>query len=244
MLTVLGEELEFPHVERALDHPNGLLAVGGDLSLPRLAAAYSNGIFPWYSEGQPILWWSPDPRTVLKTESFHPGRTLRKKLARIGRGQLGIEVRLNTACAQVLSACAEPRPGQQGTWILPDMQDAYYQWHLAGVVQSVETWLDNKLIGGLYGVALGRMFFGESMFTRAPDASKIALAYLVAFLRRHGVTLIDCQQETPHIMRMGACNIPRADFVAHVRQAVTQEAPPWGSGRLLLSGELVELIPA
>ncbi len=243
-ISVLDESCEFPPVELALDDPNGLLAVGGDLSLPRLEAAYRSGIFPWYSEGQPILWWCPEPRTVLKIDAFHPGHTLRKKLAQITRGRLPVEVRLNTACADVLAACAEPRPGQHGTWIVPEMQEAYLRWHHAGVVQSVETWVDDRLVGGLYGVALGRMFFGESMFSRMSDASKIALAYLVAFLKRHGVRLIDCQQETPHIVRMGGRPMPRAEFVAHVRQAVSEPALPWGSGRILPCGTLVDPCPA
>lgn len=244
LLTVLDEAPEFPPAELALSDPDGLLAVGGDLSLARLHAAYTHGIFPWYSVGQPILWWSPDPRMVLNTKHFHAGRTLGKKLARMARGELNIEVRMNTACARVLAECAAPRAGQAGTWIVSEMQEAYYAWHRAGVVQSIETWIDGELAGGLYGVALGRMFFGESMFARAADASKIALAYLVTFLHRHGVELIDCQQDTPHLARMGAFSIPRAEFLQHIKTAVALPGLPWGSGQLTAEGMLLQHAPA
>ena len=237
-LTLLGRDTPFPPAELAMREPDGLLAVGGDLSLARLRAAYANGVFPWFSSGQPILWWSPDPRMVLETAAFSPGRSLRKKLSRIARGELAVSVRMNTACAQVIAACAAARPGQAGTWIVPQMQQAYHDWHLAGQVHSIETWIDGALAGGLYGVALGRMFFGESMFTRVTDASKIALAYLVAFLARHRVALIDCQQDTAHLASLGGRTIAREVFLEHVRRAVAEPGLPWGRGQLRPDGTL------
>lgn len=238
-LTWLDDGDPFPPAESALKEPDGLLAVSTGLSTARLREAYSNGIFPWFSEGQPVLWWSPDPRMVLETAAFSPGRSLRKKLARIARGALPIQVRMNTAFDQVTAQCAAPRRHQDGTWIIPAMQAVYGQWHREGQAHSIETWSDGKLIGGLYGVGLGRMFFGESMFTRQTDASKIALAHLVAFLQRHGVSVIDCQQDTPHLASMGARPIPRSAFLRHVRQAIIQPAPPWGHGELLGDGTLL-----
>ncbi len=237
-LTLLGRHTPFPPAELALQEPDGLLAMGGDLSVARLRAAYANGIFPWFSDGQPILWWSPDPRMILRPACFSPGRALRKKLNRIATGGLPIQVRMNTACAQVIAACAAPRQQQDGTWIVQAIQDAYAQWHEAGQVHSIETWIDGELAGGLYGVSLGRMFFGESMFTRVSDASKIALAYLVAFVGRHGVAMIDCQQDTAHLARMGGHTIARSEFLAHIRDAVTQADLPWGRGVLQADGRL------
>ncbi|MBU4610539.1 leucyl/phenylalanyl-tRNA--protein transferase [Achromobacter sp. GG226] len=238
-LTLLGPDTPFPPAERALREPDGLLAVGGDLSVARLRAAYASGIFPWYSEGQPILWWSPDPRMLLRTANFHPGRQLRKKLNRLAAGTLAMEVRVDTAFGEVLEACAAPRDGQPGTWILPPMQRAYRAWHVAGDVHSVETWIDGRLAGGLYGVALGGMFFGESMFTRVDDAAKIALACLARFVERHGAGLIDCQQDTPHMARMGAAPVARTAFLASVREAIARPAMPWARGRLTAEGVLV-----
>ncbi len=238
-LTLLGPDTPFPPADEALRDPDGLLAAGGDLSVERLRSAYRGGIFPWYSDGQPILWWSPDPRMLLRAPDFHPARNLRRALARMRRGEAPIEVRVDTAFAQVMAACAAPRAGQPGTWILPAMQQAYRQWHAAGDVHSIETWIDGRLAGGLYGVALGGMFFGESMFTHADDASRIALAHLVAFVTRHGAGLIDCQQDTPHMARMGARPIARADFLPAVAQAVALPRMPWQRGRLMLDGSLV-----
>ena len=172
----------------------GLLAAGGELSPQRLAEAYSNGVFPWYSAGQPVLWWSPDPRMVLFTEAFKLSRSLRKAVQRFA-GSPACEVRIDSAFRSVISACAgAPREGQDGTWIVPSMIDAYCAWHALGRAHSVETWIDGELAGGLYGVSLGRMFFGESMFSNRSDASKIALAALVCFCRAHGMPMIDCQQ--------------------------------------------------
>ncbi|GAA5236397.1 leucyl/phenylalanyl-tRNA--protein transferase [Verticiella sediminum] len=235
-LTLLGPDTPFPPPELALDDPAGLLAVGGDLSLARLEQAYRHGIFPWFSPGQPILWWSPDPRMVLRTDAMALSHSLRKKLSRIARGRLPIQVRMDTDCRAVMRACAAPRQGQPGTWIVPAMQHAYLQWHRAGFVHSIETYLDGELVGGLYGVGIGRMFFGESMFTRVSDASKIALACLVRWLARHGVGLIDCQQETAHLASLGARPIARSDFLAHVRQAAAQPPPPWAPGTLRPDG--------
>jgi leucyl/phenylalanyl-tRNA--protein transferase len=198
----------FPPLERALDEPNGLLAAGADLSLPRLIEAYRGGIFPWFSEGQPPLWWSPDPRMVLVPSELKIPRSLKKRLAR-----RDYEVRADTAFADVIHACAAPRPGQEGTWITPELAAAYVALHRAGHAHAVETWIGGELAGGLYGVALGRMFFGESMFTRVPDASKIALAYLVRQLERWRYGMIDCQMKTAHLARFGAREIPRAEFM-------------------------------
>ncbi len=204
----------------------GLLAAGGNLSLQRLEEAYRHGVFPWYSEGQPVLWWAPDPRMVLVVDEFKVSRSLRKTLTRFIRTP-GCEIRIDSAFERVIAACAgAPREGQQGTWILPPMQRAYSAWHRAGAVHSFETWIDGQLAGGLYGVAIGRMFFGESMFSRASDASKIALAALVAFCRAHDIALIDCQQNTRHLASLGAREIARADFERHLAVALGATGPP------------------
>ena len=205
----------FPPVECALEEPNGLLAAGADLPVPRLLEAYRGGIFPWYSEGQPVLWWSPDPRMVLIPSELKLSRSLRKCISR-----RNYEVRADTAFNAVIRACAEPRPGREGTWITEGMADAYTALHCAGHAHSVETWIEGELAGGLYGVALGRMFYGESMFTRAPDASKIALAHLVRQLERRGCGMIDCQMKTAHLARFGARDIPRRDFVRRLASLV------------------------
>ena len=206
----------------------GLLAAGGRLTLSRLEAAYRRGIFPWYSEGQPVLWWAPDPRMVMPVAEFRLHRSL-KKMLRAFLAAPGCAVRFDSAFERVIAACAEtPREGQQGTWIVPALQRAYTQWHRAGVVHSVETWVEGRLVGGLYGVNLGRMFFGESMFSHATDASKIALAALVAFCRAHDIALIDCQQATAHLASLGARTMPRADFERHVALASgAAPSPRW-----------------
>lgn len=196
---------------RGSDAP-GLLAAGGELTPERLTEAYSKGVFPWYSDGQPVLWWTPDPRMVLRVDEFKLSRSLRKTLARFIRTP-GCEVRIDGAFERVIQTCAAiAREGQQGTWIVPEMVDAYRHWHQHGKVHSVETWIDGKLVGGLYGVGLGRMFFGESMFSRRTDASKIALAALICFCREHGVAMIDCQQRTEHLASLGGREISRAEF--------------------------------
>ena len=215
MIPWLTENDRFPPVERALKDPNGLLAAGADLSVPRLIEAYQNGIFPWYSDDQPLLWWSPDPRMVLFPEELRISRSLRKRLAR-----RDYEVRVDTAFDAVIEACSAPRAGQQGTWITPDVAEAYSDLARTGMAHSVETWIDGELAGGLYGVALGRMFYGESMFTRAPDASKLALAHLVRQLGRWEFGMIDCQMKTAHLARFGAREIPRADFIRKLANLV------------------------
>lgn len=216
--------------------------MGADLSCERLEAAYSQGIFPWYSEGEPILWWSPDPRMVLACKDFSPSHSLRKRLRQIAREEAApearIQIRVDTAFDTVMAHCAAPRDAQAGTWITDEMRHAYQSWHRAGGTHSVETWIDGVLVGGLYGVSVGGMFFGESMFTLVPDASKIALAYLVTFLRRAGVQWIDCQQQTRHLASLGAKPLPRAEFVAHIRQAIAQPRPAWQPGRLDSRGVL------
>ena len=199
----------------------GLLAAGRDLSNARLEEAYRKGIFPWFSEGEPVLWWSPSPRMVLPVQDFKISRSLRKTLRRF-IATPGCEVRVDTAFARVIQACSStPREGQAGTWIVPAMVQAYTQWHRAGFVHSVETWMEGDLAGGLYCVAIGRMVFGESMFSHRTDASKIALAALVALCRAQGVGLIDCQQNTKHLASLGAHEVSRADFEHHLAHATT-----------------------
>ncbi len=219
----------FPPTTQALgpdsDAP-GLLAAGGQLSVERLEAAYRRGIFPWYSRGQPVLWWSPDPRMVLRTAEFRLHRSLKKTL-RSFLATPGCELRFDSAFEQVIALCATtPRAGQRGTWIVPALRRAYTEWHHhAGRTHSVETWIDGKLVGGLYGVGIGRMFFGESMFAHATDASKIALAALVAFCRGQGIELIDCQQATAHLASFGAREIARAQFEQHLALTTVQAGP-------------------
>ena len=225
--------------------PEGLLAAGSDLSVPRLAEAYSKGIFPWFNEGDPVLWWSPDPRMVLACRHFRISRSLAKKLRQIERhqntSQERIVIKVNTAFDEVIEACAGPRTTQSGTWISQRIMNAYREWHEQGRVHSVETWVEGRLVGGLYGVCLGGFFFGESMFAYTPDSSKIALAYLVRFLERHGVTHIDCQQDTRHLARLGAQAVPRAAVMTLLRPARRQPTPPWQVGRLLHDGRLCAL---
>lgn len=197
----------------------GLLAVGGRLSLQRLREAYRHGVFPWFSSGQPVLWWAPDPRMVLPVAEFRLHRSLRRTLQRFAATP-GCEVRIDSDFAAVIQACSQtPRAGQSGTWIVPPMVAAYRALHAAGHAHSVETWIDGRLVGGLYCVALGRAVFGESMFAHATDASKIALAALICLCRREGVHLIDCQQNTGHLASLGAREMPRSAFLQHVVQA-------------------------
>lgn len=228
----LDLEMAFPPLDQAWgpDSPApGLLAAGMDLSVPRLLQAYKRGIFPWFSQGEPVLWWSPDPRMVLHTEHFKLHPSLRKTLKKFLR-QEGCEIRINTAFDQVMNACAmSARPGQKGTWIVPPMLKAYHALHKAGHAHSVETWVNGQLVGGLYCVAVGRAVFGESMFARQTDASKIALSALVGFCRAQGVAMIDCQQNTRHLASLGAAEIGRDTFVAHITQAQTQTPPAWES---------------
>jgi len=203
----------------------GLLAVGGSVHPARLNEAYRRGVFPWYSPGQPPLWWAPDPRMVLPVAEFRLSASLRKTLRRFLRSP-GCELRFDSAFTRVMQACAStPRDGQHGTWIVPEMVTAYSAWHRAGVAHSVETWVDGQLVGGLYGVGIGAMVFGESMFAHRTDASKIALCALVGWCRLHGITLIDCQQHTRHLASFGAREIPRRAFEAHLAQATVAEGP-------------------
>ncbi|HEX4986456.1 MAG TPA: leucyl/phenylalanyl-tRNA--protein transferase [Burkholderiales bacterium] len=211
----------FPPVEQALAEPNGLLAAGGDLSVRRLTEAYRRGIFPWFSEGEPILWWSPDPRMVLFPAELRVSRSLGRTLR-----NARFEVRADTAFREVMTACAQPRPGSRGTWIGAAMIEAYCRLHAAGIAHSVETWLDGELAGGLYGIALGGAFFGESMFRRVTDASKIALVALVRHLELEGFGLVDCQMNTDHLASLGAREIPRAEFVQRLRELINYPRLP------------------
>jgi leucyl/phenylalanyl-tRNA--protein transferase len=207
MIPWLEKGVPFPSVRTALKEPNGLLAAGGDLSPGRLLEGYRLGIFPWYSEGDPILWWSPDPRMVLYPAELRISRSLGKTLR-----NRRYEVRFDSAFRKVIESCAAPRRSEPGTWISEEMVAAYLELHEIGYAHSVETWIDGELAGGLYGVALGGMFFGESMFSRVRDGSKIALAALVAHLKAAGFGLIDCQMHTRHLETLGAREIPRARF--------------------------------
>ncbi len=220
----------FPNVNTAWDAftpAPGLLAAGADLQVATLVQAYQEGIFPWYSEGQPILWWSPNPRMVLATAHYRLHPSMRKTLLRFRRN-LECEIRIDTAFHAVISACAQtPRRGQAGTWIQPEMVNAYLELHQAGYAHSVETWMEGNLVAGLYCVAIGKAVFGESMFTRVTDASKIALAALVAYCKHHGVQHIDCQQNTAHLASLGAREIPRTQFVEQVKRAAQAPATDW-----------------
>ena len=210
----------FPPLELALSEPNGLLCAGGDLSPGRIMQAYRQGIFPWYSADEPILWWSPSPRMVLYPAEIKISRSLLRTLR-----QGNYEIRVDSDFAAVIGACAgTPRPGQSGTWITPEMRAAYLTLHELGYAHSVETWVNDMLVGGLYGLAIGKMFYGESMFSRTANASKVALAHLARFLERNDFGLIDCQMNTPHLAAMGAREIPRADFINRLRTLTAQ--PP------------------
>jgi leucyl/phenylalanyl-tRNA--protein transferase len=213
----------FPPVTAALKDPDGLLAAGGGLSTERLLAAYRHGIFPWYNAGQPVLWWSPDPRSVLFPAEFRLSRSLRKS-----QRNRGYETRIDTAFAAVVEACAAPRASGPGTWITPEMASAYRKLHELGHAHSIETWQDEQLVGGLYGVGLGRVFFGESMFSRATDASKVALARLVGECLARGIALIDCQVASAHLESLGSRALPRAEFVRLVEQH-TGDATVWSA---------------
>ncbi|WP_287915099.1 leucyl/phenylalanyl-tRNA--protein transferase [Comamonas sp.] len=221
---------DFPPVNLAWGEDSplpGLLAAGGSLDAARLQMAYRNGIFPWFSPGQPNLWWSPDPRMVLKTADFRLHPSLRKTVRKFIR-MPGYEVRIDTQFRQVIEHCAHvPRNGQNGTWIVPSIMDAYCDLHQQGLAHSVETWINDKLVGGLYCVALGQAVYGESMFAHATDASKVALAALVALCRHHGATQIDCQQATPHLASLGAHEQARTDFLAEAAIQQQQPAMDW-----------------
>lgn len=225
MIPWLTRHSPFPPVETALREPNGLLAASAELTSDCLLQAYRQGIFPWYEAGQPVLWWSPDPRMVLRTAELRVSRSLRK----VTRRQR-FEIRVDTAFREVMQACADmPREGQDGTWISNEVIDAYGELHARGFAHSVEAWRDGVLVGGLYGVAIGRMFFGESMFSLQADASKVALVHLCALLRGLGMPLIDCQQETAHLASMGARPMPRQAFAEQLSALVDSPPPtvPW-----------------
>lgn len=210
----------FPPVERALKDPSGLLCAGADLSTDRLLEAYRHGIFPWYSRGEPPLWWSPDPRMVLQCSELRIPRSLAKNMR-----NKGFEVRIDSSFAAVVKKCAEPRKGETGTWLSREMQTAYLALHEAGYAHSFETWRENELVGGLYGVAIGRMFYGESMFSRQTDASKVALVNLVKFLKGRGFPLIDCQMHTLLLASLGAREIPRKAFLRSLSTLVNYAEP-------------------
>ncbi|WP_461534667.1 leucyl/phenylalanyl-tRNA--protein transferase [Spongorhabdus nitratireducens] len=214
-------QIIFPHPTEALDDPNGLLAIGGNLEVPTLLQAYQQGIFPWFSEDDPILWWSPAPRMVIRPADMHVSRSLRK-LIRQGR----YKVSFDRAFADVIYHCATCRP--EGTWITEEMQQAYINLHQAGYAHSVEIWQDDELVGGLYGIALGRMFFGESMFSLAPNSSKLAFYHLTSLLQTLDIELVDCQMETDHLRSLGADNMDRTEFLHQLDQYCK---PPFLSGK-------------
>jgi len=230
----LDSKSPFPPVESALAEPNGLLAAGGDLSPARLIEAYRHGIYPWYSRGQPLLWWSPDPRMVLYVNEFKVSRSLGKRIRR-----RDFDVRVDTAFDDVLHACAGiAREAQFGTWITPEMAVAYKRLNALGYAHSVEAWRHGELVGGLYGLSLGKVFFGESMFSYESDASKVALAALVRLAVQRRIPIIDCQQETEHLASMGARPIPRRDFALTLAELIHSNAAPadWTAGPLMEQG--------
>jgi len=217
-LAYLQNEIYFPPLENAT--PEGLLAYGGDLSAKRLLYAYSRGIFPWYNEGDPILWWAPDPRLVLFVDEFKLRKSLKKRFKHF-------EVRYDTAFKEVMQACRTvPREGQEGTWILPELIDAFCGLHEMGYAHSVEAWQEGELVGGLYGLVIGKMFFGESMFAKVSDASKVAFAHLVSRLKEEGFTLIDCQVSSEHLISLGAREISRQEFTEHINVQISKGNAP------------------
>lgn len=222
-LPQLGMEPDapFPPTDTALEVPNGLLAWGGDLDPKRLLAAYARGIFPWYTYGQPLLWWSPAPRCVIFPSDIHLSRRTRRRF-NTGRFKLTAD----TACRDVIEACALPRHGETGTWITNEMQRAFIELHKRGHAHSVEVWQDDQLAGGIYGLAIGRIFFGESMFSKRTDASKVALIALCQELVRRGYTLLDCQILNPHLVRMGAVEISRSEFESRLAHGVSVVRDP------------------
>lgn len=281
-MPIIWVEADTPLPDASQAIQGGLVAAGLDLSPARLHEAYRKGLFPWYSPGDPVLWWSPDPRMVLRCEDLRISHSLAKRIRQfgheppsstmphaVGRGlrdtsadhqpPKGLCITLNVAFPEVIARCAnrgtpriplgaaragrqwalpESAEGRDGTWITPDIIQVYTDWHRQGCVHSVETWIDGRLAGGLYGVSLGRCFFGESMFSLAADASKVALAYLVRHLLPRGVSWIDCQQETPHLASLGARPIPRAAFLELLAQGRDAQGPDWGRGRLMADGSL------
>jgi leucyl/phenylalanyl-tRNA---protein transferase len=233
VLTWLEKGDPFPPVERALAEPNGLLCAGLELTSERVLAAYERGIFPWYTAGQPVLWWSPDPRMVLRPHRFKLHRSLKKTLR-----HADYEIRIDQHFVEVMEGCAEPRPDQDGTWISEAIIATYEKLHRAGFAHSIECWMDGELAGGLYGIALGRVFFGESMFVRRTDASKLALAHLIAQLTRWDFELVDCQQQTRHLASLGAAPISRKHFVDELARLVHSEAAIPRTGKWAFDDDL------
>lgn len=214
----IRHELSFPPLQSATDE--GLLAYGGDLSADRLLLAYKSGIFPWYNSNDPILWWSPDPRLVLFTDEFILRKSLKKRMKHF-------EVRYDTAFTQVMQECAKiNREGQEGSWIIPEVIEAYSVLHDIGYAHSIEAWQDGELVGGLYGVCIGKMFFGESMFAKVSDASKVAFAHLIDNLKKEGFEMIDCQIPSPHLKSLGAREISRIEFILLLENQINKDAPP------------------
>ena len=242
MLSLAPDSLDFPATDQALSYPNGLLAVGGELSVARLLQAYRRGIFPWYEEPQPVLWWSPDPRSVLFPDELNISRSLRKSLRR-----QQFRLSADRAFERIVAACAAPRTDAPGSWIGPAMARAYAALHRAGHAHSIEVWgNDEQLVGGLYGVALGRVFFGESMFSRVADASKAALLALRQLMREQALEIIDCQLESAHLNSLGARNISRQAFEVFLAPAVagTAALPSTGGGNWQLHCHAQGLLPA
>ncbi|HEX4855451.1 MAG TPA: leucyl/phenylalanyl-tRNA--protein transferase [Limnobacter sp.] len=227
----LESPTDFPETTQALDYPSGLLAASGEITADWLMASYPKGIFPWYSPGEPVLWWSTSPRAVLYTHEFKLHRSLAKAIRRV-RETGDHAIRLDTAFEQVMRACAEPRPGQDGTWITEEIIQAYLELHRRGFAHSVEHWQGKQLIGGLYCVAIGKMIYGESMFSRQTDASKIAFASFVYWLKASNVHIIDCQQATRHLMSMGARTVSRQVFEAEIAESISKPALSWESREL------------
>jgi leucyl/phenylalanyl-tRNA--protein transferase len=227
---LLDQSPKFPHASLSQESPNGLLAVGGDLSQARLIEAYRNGIFPWYCEGEPILWWSPQPRCVFLLDSIHISRSMKREL-----NKKKYRVTLNKSFSDVITGCAAPRAKEAETWILPEMQRAYFDLHKQGLAHSIEIWQDEHLVGGLYGISIGRFFFGESMFSDVKNASKIALIYLGHYLKQNDFLLLDSQVGNPHLYRMGATDIPREDFLNLLKEHIDWKQPSnmWQSKELL-----------
>ncbi len=218
MVPFLDNKAPFPQVSLALDTPNGLLAAGADLSPQRLIDAYSKGIFPWYSEGEPILWWSPDPRTVFEIETYRPSRSL----CRFVRKNKHLKVTINQDFKQVIEECSKPAENRESTWILDDMKQAYYQLHQLGHAHSIELWQDSQLVGGLYGIGLDRVFCGESMFSRISNASKTLLSCLIGYLKAFNFELIDCQVKNQHLISLGATEINRNDYIKIINKKNSQ----------------------
>ncbi len=237
----LEHDTPFPPVEMALS--NGLVAAGGDLSISRLLTAYEHGLFPWYNQGEPILWWSPDPRTVLSCDQFKQSSSFAKLCRQIARAEFSptptFRITTNVAFLQVIQLCAQTRQHKEGTWISPDIIHAYYNLHLIQHAHSIEVWQGNTLVGGLYGVQLGRFFYGESMFSLVSNASKIALYYLTRYLMaEHHIHYIDCQQDTPHLLSLGARTIARTDFTQLLKKLTSADTTAWGQGQLCAQGKL------